>query len=162
VNPFIGPVASKPEEGLGMNDMETERGNRLQNFRRAGDKILALEGLTPEKMQAGAISALSELKAKYPDEDPGKMQAEFGEMLKGLAVAKSRGYNRLETDLLLTPSEIRAKAMLRALDRAPSQSMRDNYIKRWSEIRLLTPKVQAEMKLEREKQLRLQSAPQVR
>jgi len=162
VNPFKGPVAVRPEEGLHIGDMEVERGNRLQNFRRAGDKIMALEGLTPEKMQAGAMEALTELKAKYPNEDPSKMQAEFGEMLKTLATAKAKGYNRLETELLLTPSEVRAKAMLGALERAPSQSLRDGYLKRWTELRLLTPKVQSEMKLEQEKRLRLQSAPQTR
>lgn len=161
VNPFVGPVASKPEEGLGIGDMEVERANRLQNFRRAGDRIMALEGLTPDKMRVGAIEALSELRAKYPDEDPSKMQEEFGATLKALAVAKAKGMDRLETDLLLTPSEVRAKTMLKALERAPSQSMRDQYIKRWSELRLLTPKTLEEMKLESQKRVRLQAAPQV-
>ena len=162
VNPFKGPVNVRPEEGLDIGGKEVERGNRLQNFRRAGDKIMAMEGLTPEKMRDSAIQTLTELRAKYPNDDPSKMQEEFGEMLKGLATAKAKNMNRLETDLLLTPSEVRAKTMLEVLDRAPSQSMRNDYIKRWAELRLLTPKVQEEMKLEQEKRLRLQSAPQTR
>lgn len=153
LHPFTKPLPQRPELELDVQDVTQSRGSRFQDMSREIEAILKSKDKLSE-----AKARFQGLVERYPDRPPELLAQEYEQMIQRMAKAKAQGMDATERMLYGAPSESRATLIDKALQQLPA-NRRASVWERWVKLKLVTPKVKAELDLLREQRRRLKSAP---